>query len=87
MIILVFSVVYVDNHALCIGIWGRSSLFVLRLVSTMVGHFYHLHHFAMVYTSLADVFVSSSLQIETTKLEKEIQDQTDESVLFYNKGL
>jgi len=53
----------------------------------MVGHFYHLHHFAMVYTSLADVFVSSSLQIETTKLEKEIQDQTDESVLFYNKGL
>ena len=28
-----------------------------------------------------------SVQIETTKLEEGIQSNTDETILFYNKGL
>ncbi|XP_065883360.1 sideroflexin-5-like [Dysidea avara] len=36
---------------------------------------------------IAIALFPQTTQIETGKLEKEIQDQTDESVLFYNKGL
>ena len=41
----------------------------------------------MVYTVSVDYFFVTTYRLKQPKLEKEIQHQTDEPVLFYNKGL